>query len=168
MVLSVYFNESAKDADIAQLQKAFNLTPEVKSVKFISKEDAASMMQKEYGTDFLDDVGYNPLEDVVDINLKADFVTAYFLDSLSQVQMQKPYISDVRYDQDLVQLMASNVKRISFWILVVCGIFAVIAVLLINSSIRLSIFSKRFIIKKPCKWLAQPKALSESPLSKIA
>ncbi len=147
VVLSVYFNESAKDADIAQLQKAFNLTPEVKSVKFISKEDAASMMQKEYGTDFLDDVGYNPLEDVVDINLKADFVTAYFLDSLSQVQMQKPYISDVRYDQDLVQLMASNVKRISFWILVVCGIFAVIAVLLINSSIRLSIFSKRFIIK---------------------
>lgn len=147
VVLSVYFNESAKDADIAQLQKAFNLTPEVKSVKFISKEDAASMMQKEYGTDFLDDVGYNPLEDVVDINLKADFVTAYFLDSLSQVQMQKPYISDVRYDQDLVQLMASNVKRISFWILVVCGVFAVIAVLLINSSIRLSIFSKRFIIK---------------------
>ena len=147
VVLSVYFNESAKDADIAQLQKAFNLTPEVKSVKFISKEDAASMMQKEYGTDFLDDVGYNPLEDVVDINLKADFVTAYFLDSLSQVQMQKPYISDVRCDQDLVQLMASNVKRISFWILVVCGIFAVIAVLLINSSIRLSIFSKRFIIK---------------------
>ena len=82
VVLSVYFNESAKDADIAQLQKAFNLTPEVKSVKFISKEDAASMMQKEYGTDFLDDVGYNPLEDVVDINLKADFVTAYFLEKL--------------------------------------------------------------------------------------
>ena len=147
VVLSVYFNESAKDADIAQLQKAFNLTPEVKSVKFISKEDAASMMQKEYGTDFLDDVGYNPLEDVVDINLKADFVTAYFLDSLSQVQMQKPYISDVRYDQDLVQLMASNVKRISFWILVICAIFSIIAFLLINSSIRLSIYSKRFIIK---------------------
>ncbi len=147
VVLSVYFNETAKAADITQLQKAFKLTPEVKSVKFISKEDAASMMQEEYGADFLDDVGYNPLEDVVDINLKADFVTEQFLDSLSQIQLQKPFISDVRYDRDLVHLMASNVKRLSFWILVICAIFSIIAFLLINSSIRLSIYSKRFIIK---------------------
>ena len=146
VVLSVYFNDTAKDADIAQLEKAFKLSPEVKSVKFISKEDAASMMQQEYGADFLDDVGYNPLEDVVDINLKADFVTEQFLDSLSQLQLQKPFISEVRYDQDLVHLMTSNVKRISFWILVVCAVFSVIAVLLLNTSIRLAINSKRFII----------------------
>ena len=61
--------------------------------------------------------------------------------------LQKSYVDEVRYDVDLVSLMNKNVKKISFWLIAISGIFAFIAMLLINSSIRLAVYSKRFIIK---------------------
>ena len=77
----------------------------------------------------------------------ADYVTAKRLDSLSDKALQKNFVEDVKYDKDLVTLMNSNVKRLSLWVLIICGIFTLIAVLLINSSIRLAVYSKRFSIK---------------------
>jgi len=119
----------------------------VKQTKFISKESAADFMKLEYGEDFLDDVGYNPLKNSIEVNLKADFVTARRLDSIAESTLKKNFVEDITYDKDLVSLMNSNVKRLSLWILIISGIFTGIAVLLINSSIRLSVNSKRFSIK---------------------
>jgi len=147
VVLTIYLDDSAKPVEIEQLQKGLSLAKFVKEANYVSKEDAADFMKGEYGEDFLDDVGYNPLQNSIDVNLKADFVTAQRLDSISEVTLNKKFVDDVRYDKDLVSMMNSNVKRISVWVLVISGIFTLIAVLLINSSIRLAVYSKRFTIK---------------------
>ena len=147
VVMTIYLNDSAKKVEINQLEKSLELSNYIKSTKYVSKEDAADFMKGEYGEDFVDDVGYNPLQNSIDVNLKAEFVTAHNLDSISQITLNKKFVEDVRYDKDLVSIMNSNVKRISFWILVISALFSLIAVLLINSSIRLAVYSKRFIIK---------------------
>jgi cell division transport system permease protein len=147
VVLTIYLNESAKQVEIDQLQKSLTLAQYVKSAQYISKEDAADFMKGEYGEDFLDDVGYNPLQNSIDVNLKADFVTAQRLDSIAEVNLNKKFVDDVRYDKDLVSIMNSNVKRVSFWVLIISGLFTLIAVLLINSSIRLAVYARRFTIK---------------------
>lgn len=147
VVMTIYLNDSAKQVEIDQLEKSLALSPYVKETKYVSKEDAAEFMKTEYGEDFLDDVGYNPLQNSIDVNLKADFVTEQKLDSISEATMTKKFVEEVRYDKDLVAIMNSNVKRISVWVLIISGIFTLIAVLLINSSIRLAVYSKRFIIK---------------------
>ena len=147
VVMTIYLNDSAKEVEVKQLEKSLTMSDFVKSTKYISKEEAAAMMKDEYGEDFLDDVGYNPLQNSLDVNLKANFVTEQFLDSISQVNLSKKFVEEVRYDKDLVSIMNNNVKRISLWILIISAIFTLIAVLLINSSIRLAVYSKRFIIK---------------------
>lgn len=147
VVMTIYLNDSAKEVEVKQLEKSLTMSDFVKSTKYISKEEAATMMKDEYGEDFLDDVGYNPLQNSLDVNLKANFVTEQFLDSISHVNLSKKFVEEVRYDKDLVSIMNNNVKRISLWILIISAIFTLIAVLLINSSIRLAVYSKRFIIK---------------------
>jgi cell division transport system permease protein len=147
VVMTIYLNDTAKEVEINQLEKSLTLASYIKETKYISKEDAADFMKGEYGEDFLDDIGHNPLQNSIEVNLKADFVTEQRLDSISQATLTKKFVDDVRYDKDLVSMMNSNVKRISLWVLIISALFTLIAVLLINSSIRLSVYSKRFTIK---------------------
>ncbi len=147
VVMTIYLNDSAKDVEIKQLEKSLAMADYVKSTKYISKEDAAELMKAETGEDFMDFVGFNPLQNSIDVNVKADYVTQTYLDSISEVTTAKKFVEEVRYDNDLVTLMNDNVKRISKWILAISTLFTLIAVLLINSSIRLAVYSKRFIIK---------------------
>jgi len=147
VILTIYLEDTSKEVEIKQLEKSLAFSDYVKQTKFISKESAADFMKLEYGEDFLDDVGYNPLKNSIEVNLKADYVTARRLDSISESTLKKDFVEDIKYDKDLVSLMNSNVKRLSLWILIISGIFTIIAVLLINSSIRLAVNSKRFSIK---------------------
>ena len=147
VVMTIYLSDTAKQVEVNQLEKSLTLSDYVKSTKYVSREDAATFMKDEYGEDFLDDVGYNPLQNSIEVHLKADFVTEKYLDSISNTTASKKFVEEVRYDKDLVSIMNNNVKRISIWILVISTIFTLIAVLLINSSIRLAVYSKRFIIK---------------------
>ncbi len=147
VVMTIYLNDTAKQVEVNQLEKSLTLSDHVKSTKYVSKEEAATFMKDEFGEDFLDDVGYNPLQNSIDVHLKADFVTEQYLDSISNATTSKKFVEEVRYDKDLVSIMNNNVKRISIWILVISSIFTLIAVILINSSIRLAVYSKRFIIK---------------------
>jgi cell division transport system permease protein len=147
VVLTIYLKESAKEVEIKQLEKSLALSEYVKSIEYVSKEQAAEIMKAENGEDFMDFVGYNPLQNSIDVHLKADFVTSEQLEKISEEAASKNFVAEVTYDNDLVNLMNDNVKKISFWVLLISGIFTVIAVLLINSSIRLSVYSKRFTIK---------------------
>ena len=147
VVLTIYLEDATKAVEINQLKNSLILAEYVKKTQFISKDAAASFMKNEYGENFLDEVGYNPLKNSIEVNLLAEYVTAKRLDSLSDKALQKNFVEDVKYDKDLVTLMNSNVKRLSLWVLIICGIFTLIAVLLINSSIRLAVYSKRFSIK---------------------
>tara|TARA_Y100000385_G_scaffold277721_1_gene325071 strand:+ start:2049 stop:2927 length:879 start_codon:yes stop_codon:yes gene_type:complete len=147
VVLTIYLEDTSKGVEIKQLEKSLTFSQYVKQTEFVSKESAADFMKLEYGEDFLDDIGYNPLKNSIQVNLKADYVTARRLDSISESILKKNFVEDIKYDKDLVSLMNSNVKKISFWILIISVIFTAIAVLLINSSIRLAVYSKRFSIK---------------------
>ncbi|APY08139.1 cell division protein FtsX [Winogradskyella sp. J14-2] len=147
VVMTIYLNDTAKEVEVNQLKKSLAMAEYSKEATYVSKEEAAEMMKAETGEDFMDFVGYNPLKNSIDVYLKADFVTTEKLSEISESLSTKSFIEDIRYDNDLVELMNDNVKKISFWILIISGLFTLIAVLLINSSIRLAVYSKRFIIK---------------------
>lgn len=147
VVLTIYLKDTAKEVEIKQLEKSLAMADYVKTTEYVSKEQAADFMKEENGEDFMDFVGYNPLQNSIDVHLKADFVTSDQLGKISEDALSKNFVDEVTYDNDLVTLMNNNVKKISFWVLVISGIFTLIAVLLINSSIRLAVYSKRFTIK---------------------
>jgi len=147
VVVTIYLKDSAKEVETKQLEKSLAMADYVKSTEYVSKEQAAEFMKAENGEDFMNFLGFNPLQNSIDVHLKADYVTSEHLKIISDEALAKTFVEEVRYDNDLVNLMNDNVKRISFWILVISGIFTLIAVLLINSSIRLSVYSKRFTIK---------------------
>lgn len=147
VVMTIYLNDTAKEVEVNQLKKSLAMAEYSKEATYVSKEEAAEMMKAETGEDFMDFVGYNPLKNSIDVYLKADFVTTEKLSEISETLSTKSFIEEIRYDNDLVELMNDNVKKISVWVLIISGLFTLIAVLLINSSIRLAVYSKRFIIK---------------------
>ncbi|MBT8377580.1 MAG: ABC transporter permease [Winogradskyella sp.] len=147
VVMTIYLTDTAKDVEVNQLKKSLALAEYTKEAVYVSKEEAAEFMKEETGEDFMDFVGYNPLKNSIDVYLKADFVTEETLAEITEELSTKSFIEEIRYDNDLVELMSNNVKKITLWVLIVSGIFTLIAVLLINSSIRLAVYSKRFIIK---------------------
>lgn len=147
ITISVFLKETAKEVEIDQLQKSLSMAEYTKAATFVSKEEAAEKHSAEIGENFMDFLGYNPLKNSIDVNLNADFVSPEKIEEIAFEISAKSYVDEVSYDEPLVGLLSDNVKRIGFWILVASGIFTFIAVLLINSSIRLSIYSKRFIIK---------------------
>jgi cell division transport system permease protein len=147
VTVTIYLKETAKDIEIKQLEKSLAMADYVKSTNYVSKQKAAEILKANNGEDFMTFLGFNPLQNSIDLNLKADFVTNKKLKEISENTLKKDFVDEVSYDNDLVNLMNDNVKKISFWVLLLSGIFTLIAVLLINSSIRLSVYSKRFTIK---------------------
>ena len=145
--LTIYLNDSAKKVEINQIQKSLELADYTKSITFVSKEEAAELMISETGEDFMDFVGYNPLQNSIDIHLKANYVTNEKLNEVASELSDKKFVDDVKFDENLIELMNKNVRKISYWVLVFSIVFTFISVLLINSSIRLAVYSKRFIIK---------------------
>lgn len=145
--LTIYLNDSAKKVEINQIQKSLELADYTKSITFVSKEEAAELMISETGEDFMDFVGYNPLQNSIDIHLKADYVTNDKLNKIASELSDKKFVDDVKFDENLIELINKNVRKISYWVLIFSIGFTFISVLLINSSIRLAVYSKRFIIK---------------------
>jgi cell division transport system permease protein len=147
ITISVFLKDNAKPVEIDQLQKSLAMAEYTKSAVYVSKEDAAEQYSEDIGENFQEFLGYNPLKNSIDVNLKADYVTPEQLVEIAGDLEGKTYVDEVSYDKPLIELLNENVKKISLWILIASAVFTVIAVLLINSSIRLSIYSKRFIIK---------------------
>ncbi|MBD1260397.1 ABC transporter permease [Maribacter polysiphoniae] len=147
ITVSVFLKENAKEVEVDQLQKSLAMAEYTKTATYVSKEEAAEQHSADIGENFIDFLGYNPLKNSIDVQLNADFVSPEQIEEIATEISKKNYVDEVSYDKPLVGLLSDNVKKISFWILVASAIFTFIAVLLINSSIRLSIYSKRFIIK---------------------
>ncbi len=147
IALTIYFKDTAKEVEMTQLDKSLALAEYTKSTTFISKEEAAEAHSKEIGEDFMDFLGYNPLQNSIDVYLEADYISSGEVDEIAAELESKGFVDEVIYDKPLISLLNENVTKISFWILVISAIFTFIAVLLINSSIRLSVYSKRFTIK---------------------
>ncbi|MDG1762113.1 MAG: permease-like cell division protein FtsX [Flavobacteriaceae bacterium] len=147
IVMTVYLKDSAKDIEITQLQKKIQLEPATKKVNFISKEEAAAQYARDIGEDFLEFLGYNPLLNSVDVYFNAAYVNTVSLTQTQRDLETSDFVDEVVFDQPLVTLLDENILRISYILMLTTLLFVIIALLLINSSIRLSIYSKRFIIK---------------------
>ena len=147
IVMTVYLKDSAKDIEITQLQKKIQLEPATKKVNFMSKEEAAAQYARDIGEDFLEFLGYNPLLNSVDVYFNAAFVNTVSLTQTQRAIETADFVDEVVFDQPLVTLLDENILRISYVMMLTTLLFVIIALLLINSSIRLSIYSKRFIIK---------------------
>ena len=147
IAMNVYLKNSAKEIEITQLKKKILLNPATKKVNYIPKEEAAESYVSEIGEDFISFLGYNPLLDVIDIFFNASFVNNQTLSSTKIDIESFDFVDEVVYDEPLLELLEENVQKITFGLLFFTLLFIIIALLLINSSIRLSIFSKRFVIK---------------------
>lgn len=147
IALTIYIDNSAKSIEVKQLQKSLSLMEETKEVNYISKEDASKIHAQEIGEDFIEFLGYNPLLNSIDVYFNAGYVSPIFLNTLKKNFEAKAYINEVTYDQPLVEVLDKNIKKIARWILILSTFFIIVAIILINNSIRLSIYSKRMIIK---------------------
>ncbi len=147
IVMTVFLKETAKDIEITQLQKKIQFQPATKEVNFISKEDAAAQYAMDIGEDFLEFLGYNPLLNSIDIYFNATYVNTLSLIETKRELEAANFVNEVIFDQPLVTLLDENILKVSYILMLTTIIFIVISLLLINSSIRLSIYSKRFIIK---------------------
>ncbi len=147
IAISIYLKEDASQTEIQSLQRKFSMSPYVKTSEFISKDEAAIKYSADIGENFVEFLGYNPLKDAVDISLKAQYVNQNAIERIVNDLQESIVVEEVSYDKPLIQLIDQNIQNASFWLLISSICFTIISVLLINSSIRLSIYSKRFIIK---------------------
>jgi cell division transport system permease protein len=144
---TVYMNKNVKEADIVQLQKELDAHAYVRSTEYISEEKAAEDYQKELGVAFVQFIGYNPLHTSIEVHFKAEYSDAAFFEQLISRIKTNPIVSEVTYQKSLIQEVNDNVKKISFILLGFSLLLLIIATTLINNTIRLSVYSKRFLIK---------------------
>jgi len=147
IVLNIFVDDAAHETDVLQLQKQLEDNPMVKQTQYVSKELAARNLQKDLGEDFVKFLGYNPLSQSLDVYLKADYTNNADIEKFKTELLKNPIVKEVKYQQSLVDQMNQNLTSISLVILVFAGIFVVVSVALINNTIRLAIYSQRFLIK---------------------
>jgi cell division transport system permease protein len=147
IAMTVFFKNEANDSIVKAFGTQIKASPFVKSYTYVTKEAAAKEHTDIIGEDFMEFLGENPLQNSYDIHLKGDYVIKDSITKIEAGLRKNTMISDIVYDKQLVNLVNDNIKKVSMWILVISVFLAFIAVLLINSSLRLSIHSNRFIIK---------------------
>ena len=164
--VSIFFKEDAKNIEITQLQNEILMSDYVEKLKYVSKDEAVLLMKDEYGQDFIKELGFNPLVNSIDFNLKSEYVEATLLDSISRLIENKNYVDEIVYDKNLINIINDNIKRISLWLMPSIIILLIITFLVINSSIRLSIYSNRQLIKT-MQLVGATKAFIRKPFIKI-
>lgn len=145
--INIFLKDSAKEKDINNLKEDLQKEDFTKTLKFVSKEEALEIYKNEIGEDFMEFLGENPLKNSIDLFLKADFVAPEKVQEIEKVILKNKIVNEVTYDKSLISLLNESVKKSSFWLLVFSGLLSLIAIVLINSYLRLAIYSKRFIIK---------------------
>lgn len=143
---TIFLNDNIKEVDIIRLQKKLDATNFVKESRFISKEKAAKILQDELGEDFIEYLGYNPLSASIDIKLHAQYANPDSLNKITKEIQKQSEINEIYYQESLVHLVNENIRKISFIIIVFSGLLLLISLTLINNTIRLSVYSKRFLI----------------------
>lgn len=179
--MTVFFKNEANDTLLSAFEVELKNAKYIKEHAFIHKDSAAKKNVDIVGKDFMEFLGVNPLQNSFDIHLKGDYVQTDSIKKIESKIRENTMVSEIIYDKQLVELVNENIKSISTWILIISGILAVIAMLLINSSLRLSVYSHRFTIKtmqmvgatksfirKPFVWRSIKLGLLGSALAVIA
>jgi cell division transport system permease protein len=144
---SVMLNDDSKEADIRMLQKDLDGKPYVKSTKYISKDEAAAKMKDDLGEDFISFLGDNPLPPSIDVYLYASYTKPDSVAKIEKYVLEYPFVKEVYYQESLLILINENVRKISLFLLVISSFLFLIALTIINNTIRLSIYSRRFLIR---------------------
>lgn len=145
--MTVFFDNDAKDSTISVFDTELKNAKFIKEYAFVHKDSAAKNNVDIVGKDFMEFLGFNPLQNSFDIHLKGDYVNADSIKKIERNIRKNEMVSEIIYDKELVDMVNENVTKITFWILIISGILTIVAMLLINSSMRLSIYSHRFTIK---------------------
>jgi cell division transport system permease protein len=144
---SIMIKDGVKEVDIFSLQKELDTKEFVKSTEYIPKDKAAVILKKELGEDFIGFLGYNPLLPAIDLRLKASYATPVFVSRIEKELLSHPEVKEVFYQKSLVELVDQNIERISLVILGFSLLLLLISIALINNTIRLSVYSRRFTIR---------------------
>lgn len=147
IVLNVIVNDGAKEVDVLALQKQIDANAYVLKTQYVSKELAARNLTKDLGEDFVEFLGYNPLLSSVDVYMKAEYANNASIETLSRQLTRNPLVKEVIYQKSLIDMVNQNIKLIGLIILAFAAILTIIAIALINNTIRLAIYSQRFLIK---------------------
>ena len=147
IIITVFLDENSKESDIISLKKKIDASPSRRSSVHVTKEEAAKSLQEELGDDFIQTLGYNPLEPSIEISLKASYANNDSIAWIENELRSDIKVKDVHYHKNMVSAMNENVKKWSIGLLVFSGVLLLIAIALINNTIRLSIYSKRFLIR---------------------
>jgi cell division transport system permease protein len=144
---SVMLDDEAKEADIRMLQKDLDAKLYVKSTEYVSKEEAAIKMREDLGEDFISFLGDNPLPPSIDVYLYANFTSPDSVALIEKYVLEYPFVKEVYYQESVLFLINENVRKISLFLLVISSFLFLIALTIINNTIRMSIYSKRFLIR---------------------
>lgn len=144
---SIMIKESASDLDVLKFQKELEGYNFVKSTRFISKEKATKDLKESLGEDFVQFLGYSPLLASIDVKLNADYANNDSLNIVNNELTAYNLVHEVFYQKDIVEKLNRNTKKISFLLIIFSFLLFTISFVLINNTIRLSVYSKRFLIR---------------------
>lgn len=147
IVLNIMLTENTEEADALVLQKELNNNAYVLNTEYVSKELAARNLQQDLGEDFLEFLGYNPLSPSIDVHVKAEYANRDSIRLFIKEITANKMVSEIVYQESLLDMVNKNIRIIGLVILAFTAILLIIAVALINNTIRLSIYSQRFLIK---------------------
>jgi cell division transport system permease protein len=147
LTFSVILDEDAREADIRMLQKDLDAKPSVKSTEYVSRDEAATKMKDDMGEDFISFLGDNPLPPSIDVYLYAGYTNRDSVVKFEKYILEYPFVKEVWYEDSLLFLINENVRKISLFLLIISSFLFLIAVTIINNTIRLAIYSKRFLIR---------------------
>ena len=146
--LTVFMNKDAKDAEIMRLKKYLDAKPDVKSTKEISSEEAAEIYSKEIGEDFVKFLdGENPLHASIEVYLNEEYANVDSLAKLSSIIETHKGVEEVRFHRNYVEIINKNIGRITMVFIGVAILLLLISIVLINNTIRLAVYSSRFLIR---------------------
>ena len=144
---SIMIKEDIKEIELIEFNKILDAEDFTKSTSFISKEQATKELEKDLGEDFVSFLGYNPIMASIDVKLNSSYANNDSLQNISSRLEKSDIVYEVFYQKNLIKKLNSNVGKISFFLICISLVLFFIAFALINNTIRLSVYSKRFIIK---------------------
>lgn len=147
IVFMVILKDNVREVDIFQIQKSLDAKAYVKETEYITKEKAARDLQEELGEDFLEFIGHNPLLPSIEVKFLASYANNDSIPIIESDLKEFAQIKEVYYQKNLIHTVNENVRKISVMVLIFSGFLLLIAIALINNTIRLAIYSKRFLIR---------------------
>lgn len=145
--VQVFLEDAVKEAGILRLKKEIDAEPYTHSTEYVSKEEAARQLSEELGEDFVSFLGHNPLQAAIDLRLNAEYAQPDSVEAIVAGIEDRAHVAEVVYSPNLIRQINENVNKIGLILLGFSAILLLIAIALINNTIRLTIYSKRFIIR---------------------